>query len=209
MTSRFRASELGARLIHGQSANYAVYSARCNSQVAIRKFLPEVRRFGTGLAMSEGAMVIGRLAGVDYGTKRIGIAISDVEQRIAVPATTLPGTGNVKRDSKVVANWMIANEAHGVVIGMPFNMDGTIGPQAELTKRFAGEMSVALPGLAVVTWDERLSSFQADEWLESAGQPKARGKRNPLRDALAATAILRSYLANRHERRDGATKAEV
>lgn len=158
--------------------------------------------------MSEGNAVIGRIAGVDYGTRRIGIAISDVEQRIAVPATTLPGAGNLKRDAKSVAQWIIANEARGVVVGLPLNMDGTMGPQAELTKRFTVELAAELPGLIVTTWDERLSSFQADEWLETAGQPRMRGKRNPLRDALAATAILRSYLANQNEGQDGKVSPE-
>lgn len=152
--------------------------------------------------MSEGNAVIGRIVGLDYGSVRIGIAISDVEQRIAVPATTLAGAGNPKRDAKSVANWIMANEARGVVVGLPLNMDGTMGPQAELTQRFTVELCAELPGIMVTTWDERLSSFQADEWLEAAGRPRTRGKRNPLRDALAATAILRSYLANQNERQD-------
>lgn len=146
--------------------------------------------------MSDVKNIIGRIAGIDYGSKRIGIATSDVEQRIAVPSTTLNATGSFSADAAAILRWSVGNDVRGFVIGMPYNMDGSAGPQAQLTTEFMKVLQKAVAPLIVVPWDERLSSYQADEWLQEAGTRKSSNKRNPLRDALAATAILRSYLAS-------------
>lgn len=170
---------------------------------------------------------MGRWVGIDYGARRIGIAISDHAAAIGSPATTLSGTGSLARDAERVLNWARANEAAGLVVGLPLNMDGSDSEQTTRTRRFAEELrrlaagggprggressadrtvettapgSTAKPpegtGLPVELWDERLSSFQADELMESAGV--RRSKRKALRDAFAAQHILQSFLDARN-----------
>lgn len=171
---------------------------------------------------------MGRWVGVDYGARRIGIAISDAGAAIGSPATTLSGTGSLARDAERVLDWARANEAAGLVVGLPLNMDGSDSEQTIRTRRFAEKLrrlasaggpcggrgsshngapattapdSTAEPpegaGLPVELWDERLSSFQADEHMEAAGV--RRSKRKALRDAFAAQHILQSFLDARRE----------
>lgn len=171
---------------------------------------------------------MGRWVCVDYGSRRIGIAISDPGAAIGSPATTLSGTGSLARDAELVLDWARANEAAGLVVGLPLNMDGSDSEQTTLTRRFAEELrrlapvsgprggrgssadrtaetiapgSTAKPpedaGLPVELWDERLSSFQADELMESAGV--RRSKRRAFRDAFAAQHILQSFLDARRD----------
>jgi len=140
--------------------------------------------------------VIGRWVGVDYGTRRIGTAIGDAATGIASPATTIPGTGSTERDAHRVARFAAEHGATGAVIGLPLNMDGSVGPQAKITKRFASALARAA-GLRVELWDERLTTFQANEWLRESGLTRAKRKRK--RDAIAAQIILQSFL-DRHRK---------
>lgn len=171
---------------------------------------------------------MGRWVCVDYGARRIGIAISDLGETIGSPADTLGGTGSLARDAERVLDWARTNEAAGLVVGLPLNMDGSDSQQTIRTRRFADELrrlaSAAGPradresshdaaasttdqdstpkppedaGLPVELWDERLSSFQADEHMEAAGV--RRSKRKALRDAFAAQHILQSFLDARRK----------
>jgi putative Holliday junction resolvase len=135
--------------------------------------------------------VIGRWIGVDYGTRRIGVAIGDAETGIASPAAAIPGSGSTERDAERVALFAVAHSATGAVIGLPLNMDGSVGPQADLTKRFAAALEKA-GSLRLELWDERLTTFQANEWLRESGLTRAKRKRK--RDAIAAQIILQSFL---------------
>jgi putative Holliday junction resolvase len=135
---------------------------------------------------------MGRSAAVDYGTRRIGLALSDYDNRIASPAQTLAATGDPNRDARALAIWAIENEATTLVVGLPLNMNGTSGPQAELSRRLAEALRREAPDMRIELWDERLSSFQADEILAQA--QASRSKRKRLRDALAAQVILQAYL---------------
>lgn len=141
--------------------------------------------------MADPDRIIGPILGIDYGTRRIGLAISDYAQKIAFPADVIDAAGGPKRDAARVAERAAKERAAAIVVGMPLNMDGTRGPQAELTQRFieALAQSTALP---VAAWDERLSSFAADQVLRAA--ELTAGKRRRLRDALAAQVMLQSYL---------------
>lgn len=132
-----------------------------------------------------------RWAGIDYGKSRIGVAISDPDESIASPAGVIAGTGSASNDAKRIQAWAGQNEIEAFVVGMPFNMDGTIGPQAALTQSFVEQLS-KLDDRPVETADERLSSFQADEFMSQAGLTS--GKRKKLRDTLAAQVILQSFL---------------
>lgn len=132
-----------------------------------------------------------RWVGVDYGTRRIGIALSDPGGSIASPADTLDASGRPADDAKRILAWAAKHEGGAIVVGLPLNMDGSVGPQAVLSQQLTKHLRAAGP-LPVHTWDERLSSFQADEWLAAGGA--RRGRRRRLRDALAAQAILQSFL---------------
>lgn len=133
---------------------------------------------------------MGRFVGIDYGTRRIGIAISDRGARIATPATTLTGSGAPASDADIVLQWATDQRAAGFVVGLPLNMsDGSDSDQTRLTRRFADALRSRTP-LPIELWDERLSSFAADELL-SALPPK---RRQQMRDAVAAQVILQSFL---------------
>jgi len=134
---------------------------------------------------------MGRIVGVDYGQRRLGLAISDVGRRIASPAATLAASGNLQRDASRVLSWAVEQHAVLVVVGLPLNMDGTDSDQTRRTRAFADVLR-ASGSLPVELWDERLSSFQADVYLAEAGVRPSRRRR--LRDALAAQVILQSYL---------------
>jgi putative Holliday junction resolvase len=134
---------------------------------------------------------MGRWLGIDYGTRRIGVALGDPGETIASPATTLDGTGTPSGDARLVLRWATENDAAGIVVGLPLNMDGSLGPQAQLSLDFAAQLR-RHGNLPVETWDERLSSSQADETMRVAGLTRA--KRKKQRDALAAQMILQSFL---------------
>lgn len=134
---------------------------------------------------------MGRWLAVDYGTKRIGLAICDSGGEFVSPAGTIIGRGGAGKDAEQIIAWATKNEVAGVVVGLPYNMDGTTGPQARMSTALARELKrrVSLP---IETWDERLSSFQADQWMSEAGVPA--NQQAGLRDSLAAVAILKSFL---------------
>jgi putative Holliday junction resolvase len=134
---------------------------------------------------------MGLWAGIDYGKRRIGAAISDPRGRIASPATTLDSTGGQTADAGIVLCWAAENEVAGIVVGLPLNMDGTAGPQAELSRGFADQLRQQTD-MPIELWDERLTSYQADELMQAAGLSRARQKKQ--RDALAAQIILQSFL---------------
>lgn len=137
---------------------------------------------------------MGPWIGIDYGRRRIGLAVSDAAGKLSFPLETIAaGGGHAANAARVVA----AARDHdpiGYVIGLPLNMDGSVGPQAELSQAFAAALRQAT-GERIELIDERLTSFQADELMEHAGVP--RGQRAAQRDAFAAQVILMTFLAQR------------
>lgn len=134
---------------------------------------------------------MGRWIGVDYGTRRIGLAVCDPGERIASPAATLDASGTAPNDAQRIIQWAQEYEPTGFVVGLPLNMDGSAGPQSKLSQAVAQQLE-RQGQLPVHLWDERLTSFQADEYLNVAGVHRSRRKR--LRDALAAQVILQAFL---------------
>jgi putative Holliday junction resolvase len=160
------------------------------------EFPPKFEDTALELPDESRSRIIGRIAGVDHGVRRIGLAITDELQTLASPADTIAGVGSPRRDADAVFRWGQAHEVAGYVVGLPLNMDGTLGPQAAIVQKFIAALRAIAGSAPVVEWDERLSTFQADEWLASRGTGKRRA--DPRRDALAAAAILAAYLdANR------------
>jgi len=137
-----------------------------------------------------------RILGIDYGDKRVGLAVSDEGALIASGLPTFQRKGN---DNELIEHVRRLCDEYGVeriVVGLPINMDGSIGPRARLTSEFANRLRNAL-GIQVVTWDERLTSEQAERLMLAADLSRA--KRKKKRDAIAAHLILQSYLDAKRE----------
>lgn len=135
-----------------------------------------------------------RLAALDVGDKRIGVAVCDPLEIAAFPVGTLTRVGSLKRDATAVAALLAEQEADGVVVGLPLSLDGGVGPQAIKTQGF-GRALAKIIALPVVYWDESLSSVEADEMMILLGM--SREKRRAQIDSRAAAVILDSYLAHR------------
>jgi putative holliday junction resolvase len=135
----------------------------------------------------------GRLLGLDFGTRRIGIAVCDVEQRYASPLENYRRS-RPQADALYLAQAAREQQATGLVVGLPMHMGGEEGQSARAARRF-GEWAKTVTGLPCVFWDERLSSALADEYMREAGlSPK---KRKLRRDKVAAQIMLQSYLDGR------------
>jgi len=130
------------------------------------------------------------LLGMDLGTKTIGLALSDVERRIATPLETIKRvkfTADAERLKAIVARFPIA----GVVIGLPLNMDGSEGPRVQSTRAFVRHIAPIL-ALPIAFWDERLSTAAVTRALLDADASRAR--RVELVDKMAAAYILQGAL---------------
>ena len=92
------------------------------------------------MSVDERFEVIGRYLGIDYGTRRIGLAQSDPRGVVVSPAGTLPATGSPRHDDEAVVHWAAEHEIAAVVIGLPLNMDGTDSDQTRLTRRFVEDL---------------------------------------------------------------------
>ena len=132
-----------------------------------------------------------RIMGIDYGDSRVGIAMSDPLGLMAHGIKTLPNKVYAKMLEAVVD---IAKEysVSKIVIGMPKNMDGTLGFRADITRDFAGDLQNELPTAELVFQDERLTTVEASGFLNATN---TRGKsRKDVIDTVAAEIILQSYL---------------
>lgn len=148
---------------------------------------------------------MGHWIGLDYGTRRIGVATADPRGRIATPTTTLNSSGNASRDAQTILRWTVDRDVQGIVLGLPLNMDGSDSQQTRRTRAFADALRRAST-VTIELWDERLSTFQADEHLAAAAVRP--GRRRALRDALAAQVILQSFLDARRAAADPPAPAE-
>ena len=136
-----------------------------------------------------------RIMCLDYGDVRIGIAMSDLLQTIASPFETYTRK-SLEEDLIYFKTLASSQNVEKVVIGLPFNMDGSSGERIEVTKIFGTQLSQTL-NIPVEYVDERLSSVEAEDILAEAGVPAI--KRKGLIDKIAASIILESYL-NSHKR---------
>lgn len=133
------------------------------------------------------------ILGLDYGEKRIGVALANGEGVLAVPLAVVKRTDMVS-DLDSIAAFARDYRVERVVVGLPCSLDGSIGPQAQEVLAFV-EVLARQVNLPVDTWDERFSSTSADNLLLNAGTKKAR--RRERRDAIAAAIILQGYLDHR------------
>ncbi len=131
-----------------------------------------------------------RLIGVDLGEKTIGLALSDVSRTIASPLQTLP-RGKFRADAEKLLALVAKFEVGGLVIGLPRNMDGSEGPSAQSARAFVRNLS-PLTDIAIVLWDERLSTAAVERTLIEADS--SRRRRDEVVDKLAAAYILQGAL---------------
>jgi len=131
-----------------------------------------------------------RLMGIDLGEKTIGLAISDPTWCIATPVTVIRRTGR-DADIKSVLGYAGQHQALGIVVGLPINMNGSVGPQAQKMREFARSLS-ELSQILVVLWDERLSTAAVNRTLLDADM--SRKRRSEVVDKLAAAYILQGAL---------------
>ncbi len=131
-----------------------------------------------------------RLMGLDLGTTTIGIATSDLTRQIATPITTINRT-KFTPDAMQLLKLATEENVGVLVLGLPINMDGTEGPRAQATRAFARNLSKLTP-LAIVFWDERLSTAAVERMLIQADTSRA--KRDKVIDKLAAAWILQAAL---------------
>lgn len=132
-----------------------------------------------------------RIIALDVGDKTIGIAVSDqlglTAQGVEVIRRTSP-ENDFKRLTELVQNY----EAETILIGLPKNMNGTIGVRGEIVQQFTEKVKVTFPGCKIILWDERLSTVAAEKVLISADVSRA--KRRKVIDKMAAVFILQGYL---------------
>jgi putative Holliday junction resolvase len=131
-----------------------------------------------------------RVLALDYGTVRVGVAVSDELGMIAHPLEFIPAEpfdGFMVRLKQLLAERQVGR----ILVGMPRNMDGSYGPAAEKVQEFVGRLRDALP-IPIQTWDERLTSVQAQRMLREASVKGAKQRRKV--DQMAAAILLQSFL---------------
>ena len=134
-----------------------------------------------------------RVIGLDIGSKRIGIAVSDELGFTAQPVETLMSKG-VEADLDRIVTLVDQYGADEIVVGVPYNMNGTEGPEAKKVRALMDKISARLH-IPVREWDERLSTVAAERALLEADMSRA--KRRKVIDKLAAMIILQVYLDRR------------
>lgn len=137
-----------------------------------------------------------RVLGLDYGEKRIGLAVSDTAGALAFPAGTLHRK-SIEQELGALGQVLEEREIERIVVGLPLLLDGTRGSQARAAQAFVARIEAAF-GLPVETIDERFTSVEAERSLRESGR-RGRKQREVI-DSVAATLLLRSWL-ERHARR--------
>lgn len=131
-----------------------------------------------------------RILGLDYGSRRIGVAVSDPLGLTAQPLPALPREGD-RKDIAAIGRLAAGMEVTAVVVGLPLLLNGDEGPQAARARAFGERLSAEL-SLPVTLWDERLTTVQSERHLVDSGVRRER--RKEIRDSLSAMFLLQSFL---------------
>ena len=132
----------------------------------------------------------GRLLGLDVGTKTVGLALSDVTRSIATPYHTIRRS-KFTEDASRIQEVIEKNQVGALVIGLPFNLDGSEGPRAQSTRAFARNLAARI-AVPIAFWDERLSTAAVERHLIEADA--SRKRRAEVIDRMAAAYILQGAL---------------
>jgi putative Holliday junction resolvase len=130
----------------------------------------------------------GRVLGVDLGSVRVGVAVSDASQTVATPLTTLPRSGDL---GPLLDRLAQEEEAVAIVVGLPLSLDGSVGPAARgvLDEVSKLQERVAVP---VETYDERFTTVTATHALQATGRRGRKGRQ--VVDQVAAAVMLQAWL---------------
>ncbi len=138
---------------------------------------------------------MGKILGIDHGSKRIGIALSDESNTIAFPKDIIETGGKYLN---IIAEFVKSNDVSTVVIGYPLNMKGEMSKQTEVVSDFIDQLREILPEkIELVKWDERLTSKMAESFVIDSGMKKKKRQDKSNLDTLSAVFILQSYLDRR------------
>jgi putative Holliday junction resolvase len=135
-----------------------------------------------------------RAIGLDLGSKRIGVALSDSGGALALPYEVVQRSGDRRRDHRRIAELVAEAEAEVVVVGMPYSLDGSVGPTARRYLAESEELRATLT-VPVETYDERLTTVTAERSLRE--MQMSAGARRRVVDKVAATVMLQSWLDHR------------
>jgi putative Holliday junction resolvase len=131
-----------------------------------------------------------RILGLDYGSRRIGVAVSDLLGLTAQPLPALQREGD-RKDIAAIGRLAAGMGVTAVVVGLPLLLNGDEGPQAARARAFGERLSAEL-SLPVTMWDERLTTAQSERHLVDSGVRRER--RKEVRDSLSAMFLLQSFL---------------
>ncbi len=131
-----------------------------------------------------------RMMALDLGAKTIGVATADYTRQFATPRHTIART-KFTADAQSLIKFASAENIGLIVLGLPLNMDGSEGPRCQSTRSFARNLG-KLSDLPMIFWDERLSSFEADQQMIEAGVKYEKRQANI--DHMAAAVILQNLL---------------
>ena len=138
-----------------------------------------------------------RILGVDYGDSRIGLSVCDEMEILASPLVTIKSL-SMKKNIDSVSDIAKRENVSLIVVGLPLNMDGSEGERAGKSRAF-GRVLERVSGIKVEYFDERLTSVEAEEIMQSVGVKK--DKRKNIVDRIAAQLILQSYIdANKNKK---------
>lgn len=134
-----------------------------------------------------------RIIGLDYGTKTVGVAVSDALMITAQPLETIErkSANKLRQTLARIESIIEEYQAERIVLGYPKNMNNTIGERAEAAEQFKEDLE-RRTGLEVILWDERLSTVEAERILMDTGV--RRENRKQYVDKMAAAVILQNYL---------------
>lgn len=144
-----------------------------------------------------------KFLGIDHGNARIGVAISDPTGILARPFQIIKHTSRAE-DARVVLNIAVEEGCQTIVVGLPLDSDGSLGPRARSVNRFIDELQ-SQADLCVIAWDESHSTQHAMRASISRGEGKK--KRQDPMDDQAAAIILQDYLDHRHQQNQKEVKA--
>lgn len=135
-----------------------------------------------------------RIMGIDFGDSRIGVAVSDPFGWTAQGLETIHWKGSIEKPAQKIKELASSYQVEKIVIGLPKNMNGTLGPSAEKAIEF-GDLLNEITGIEVIRWDERLTTVAANRTMHEVGMRTSKKKDSV--DKIAAVLILQGYLDSR------------
>jgi putative Holliday junction resolvase len=133
---------------------------------------------------------MGRILALDYGLRRVGLAVTDPMQMLAIPLDTI----DTSKVIQYLKDYFLRENVETIILGFPKNMDGNDTDATPLVEKFNLELSTNFPNIPIKLVDERLTSRMAKQTLIDAGYKKKDRKNKKLVDTVAAALILQTYL---------------